>query len=139
MMRSVVSIALVVSAVAAMEPLKGGNYVLHSNQNDTSSSDGQQTDPKNGEVGVQVVPGDDHEKEAMVIEDLETSPSYHHYGGYGYGGHGYGHHSYGHSYGYGHGYGHHHYGGYHHHGYGGYGGYHGGYGHHGGYGYGGYY
>ena len=29
MMRSVVSIALVVSAVAAMEPLKGGNYVFY--------------------------------------------------------------------------------------------------------------
>ena len=29
MMRSVVSIALVVSAVVAMEPLKGGNYVFY--------------------------------------------------------------------------------------------------------------
>ena len=29
MMRSVVSIALVVSAVAAMEPLKGGNYMFY--------------------------------------------------------------------------------------------------------------
>ena len=101
------------------------------------SSEGQHAQPKNVEVGVELPAGDNQHKEMEIVEDLETSPSYHHYGGYGYGGygHGYGHHSYGHSYGYGHGYGHH-YGGYHHHGYGGY---HGGYGHHGGYGYGGYY
>merc|ERR1712062_855541 len=80
-------------------------------------------------------------------EDMETSPSYHHYGHhYGHYGHGH-HHGYyhggdhygGHHHGYGgHHYGHGHYGGYGGH-YGGYGGHYGGYGGHGGYGgYGGY-
>merc|ERR1711915_800758 len=70
-----------------------------------------------GKVSIQREPASAGAKADDQTEDLETSPSYHHYYG-GYGDH-YGHH--GHHYGYSH------HGGYHHGGY-----HHGGY-HHGGY------